>query len=132
FFIDGVIRYATTQAPYEWALDTAGLANGTHTITVKAFDLAANIGTACITITTQNSAPDKPDIPRHYNHIRLASLAYVGTPIDAFAQNLLRNSIDLVIPHPSFLTQINSVSPNTPQLIYTNVSNIYEKLLTDW
>lgn len=132
FLVDGKLRYITTKAPYSWTFDTAGLANGTHTVTVKAYDSAANVGSASISIRTENSSPTKPSIPRHYTHIRVASLAYSGTPIDAFANTLLQNSIDLVIPHPKYLSQINSVAPNTPQLIYTNVSNIYEGLLSDW
>src|SRR5262249_40506029 len=62
----------------------------------------------------------------------IAALAYSGTPITSFEQNLLRNSVDLVIPNPKYLSQINAVAPATPQLIYTNVSNLYEQLLTDW
>ena len=43
-----------------------------------------------------------------------------------------KKSFDLVIPHPSYLPLIDSVAPQTPQLIYTNLSNLYEQLLTDW
>ena len=45
---------------------------------------------------------------------------------------LLRNSIDLVIPNLTYLDDIQKVSPNTPQHVYTNVSNIYLGLVTDW
>ncbi len=92
FLIDGTLRYATTKTPYDWTFDTAGLANGTHTITVKAFDLGGNFGTASISITAANSIPDKPDVPRHYSHIRIASLAYSGTPIDSFANNCCKTA----------------------------------------
>jgi hypothetical protein len=50
----------------------------------------------------------------------------------AFEEKLLRQSVDLVIPHSKFLEQIEQTAPETPQLVYTNVSNIYENLLTDW
>ena len=77
--------------------------------------------------------PNLPAVPRHYGHIRLANLAYYGTPLDAAAdQKLLRQSVDLVIPNLTFLDQINAASPTTPQFVYTNVSNIYLGLITDW
>jgi hypothetical protein len=132
FLVDGQLRYATTRPPYAYSLDTFGLANGGHTITVRAYDLAGNVGQASVNVTVQNAVVPLPAIPSHYTHIRIAELAYTGTPFTTVEQNLLRNSVDLVVPNPSYLSQINAVAPNTPQLIYTNVSNLYENLLTDW
>ncbi|MFL5328440.1 MAG: hypothetical protein ACJ8C4_05955 [Gemmataceae bacterium] len=77
-------------------------------------------------------APTEPTIPSHYSHIRIAQLAYSGTPMTSFETGLLQNSVDLVIPNPTFLGPIENISPNTPQLIYTNTSNLYENLFTDW
>jgi hypothetical protein len=74
----------------------------------------------------------RPAIPRHLEHIRIAMLAYRGAPFGAFEEQLLRNSVDLVIPHTGLLERIRAVAPNTPQLIYTNTSNLYLELLTDW
>src|SRR5262249_54000251 len=63
----------------------------------------------------------------------IAQLAYNGTPITgSFEQNLLKNSVDLVIPNNQYLDEIQAASPNTPQLIYSNVSNLYQGLLSDW
>jgi hypothetical protein len=76
--------------------------------------------------------PSLPAVPRHYDWIRLANLAYYGTPIDSFTQSLLAHSVDLVIPNVSFLGTVAKTAPTTPQLIYTNVSNIYLDLLSDW
>src|SRR5262249_26176164 len=89
---------------------------------------------ASLTITTQNStAPPSPVIPRHYQHIRIAELAYAGTPRTSFEDGLLRNSVDLVIPEsPTFLGFAQAASPNTPQLLYTNTTTIYGQFLTDW
>ena len=72
------------------------------------------------------------DIPRHYPNIRLAQLAYSGTPVGPTETGLLQSSIDLVVSNPAFLQTFNQASPNTPQLIYSNVSNLYQGLLTDW
>src|SRR5439155_26233915 len=73
-----------------------------------------------------------PSIARHYSHIRVAAFAYYGTPLGAFEQNLLQNSVDLVIPNTSYVDQISAISAQTPQFIYSNASNIYRELLTDW
>ncbi|HEY2784535.1 MAG TPA: hypothetical protein VGJ05_06115 [Fimbriiglobus sp.] len=78
------------------------------------------------------SNPSLPAVPQHYSWIRLADLAYYGTPLNSTAQNLLKNSVDLVIPNVAYLGDVAKVAPTTPQLIYTNVSNIYLDLLTDW
>ena len=45
-------------------------------------------------------------------------------------QALLRSSIDLVVPSTRFLSTIDQIAPATPQLIYSNVSNLYQELLT--
>src|SRR5207253_6357329 len=94
---------------------------------------ALPIWSADYTFTTNNpdAAPvPKPTISRHYPNIRIAELAYGGNPMGAFEQQLLRNSVDLVIPNPQYLQKIQGTAPDTPQLIYSNVSNLYQGLLT--
>jgi hypothetical protein len=135
FRLDGQLRAVAAASPAAWTLDTTTLANGTYTLTVRAFDSAGNVGTAEYTFATSNaaSAPITPPvIPRHYSHIRIAQFAYSGNPMGAFEQNLLRNSVDLVIPNTRYLATIQATAPDTPQLIYSNVSNLYQGLLTDW
>lgn len=73
-----------------------------------------------------------PALPQHNPSLRIAELAYQNTPLDSFSQGLLANNVDLVIPDNSNLGQIHQIAPNTPALIYTNLSNIYSGLLTDW
>ena len=81
---------------------------------------------------TPATNPALPNVPRHYSHIRIAQLAYHGTPFGEFEKSLLRNSVDLVIPNQAYLDTIQSVAPNTPQFVYTNLTNIYLGLYTDW
>jgi hypothetical protein len=50
----------------------------------------------------------------------------------AYEQKLLRDGVDLVVPNLNYVDDVNRVSPNTPALVYTNVSNVYLGLLTDW
>jgi hypothetical protein len=132
FLVDGVLRYSSSTAPYTWTVDTSGMSNGTHTLLVRAYDLAGNEGQATVNFTVQNQSITLPSIPQHYPNIRIAELAYTGTPFTSVEQQLLKNSVDLVIPNPQYLAQINSVAPTTPQMIYTNVSNLYQQSLVDW
>lgn len=74
----------------------------------------------------------RPDVPRHYPHIRIALLAYHGNPMGAFEDRLLRESVDLVVPDTRYLEHIQKVAPKTPSLVYTNTSSLYLNLLADW
>lgn len=71
-------------------------------------------------------------IPQHYPNIRVALEAYQGPPLSAFDTQLLQNSVDLVSPSNGLIGPISQVAPNTPQFIYSNVSSIYENLLSSW
>jgi hypothetical protein len=81
---------------------------------------------------SQPSAAPPAVLPRHYPHIRLAALAYDRTPMTAFEERRLEQSIDLVVCHPMYLRLLNRVAPQTPALLYTNTSNLYLQLLLDW
>jgi hypothetical protein len=85
-----------------------------------------------VDVLASSSTPTGPTIPRHYPHIRIAQLAYDGLPLGAFEDQLLRTSVDLVIPSTQYLNHIHTVAPTTPTPIYSNTSNIYLSLLTDW
>ena len=104
---------------------------GTYTVTVTATDKdggESGARTATITISTPSDPPG-PVIPQHYSWVRTAELAYYGNPMGSFEDNLLANSVDLVVPNAAFLQHIASVSPSTPRLIYTNTTNLYQNLL---
>jgi hypothetical protein len=81
---------------------------------------------------TVSNPLNEPPIPRRYSHIRIAMLAYGGNPMGEIEDKLLKESVDLVVPNTGYLKHISEVSPNTPRLIYSNTSNIYLELLTDW
>ncbi|MBP3957872.1 hypothetical protein J8F10_21675 [Gemmata sp. G18] len=136
FRLNNVVRAISATAPAEWTFDSTTVVNGTYTLVVRVFDQAGNVVEKDFTFTVSNPNMDPlptPSIPKHYDYIRIAQLAYSGTPVgNAFEQYLLQNSVDLVIPNPSYLNTINGASPDTPQLIYSNVSNLYQGLLTDW
>jgi hypothetical protein len=133
FYLDNVLQSAAHSAPFTWSFNSLGASNGQHTIMVIAFDLAGNQATSSVTVTTQNAnAVDRPDLPRHYPNIRIAELAYSGMTLGNFEDQLLRTSVDLVVPDSQFMAHIHAIAPTTPQLLYTNLSNLYQQLLGDW
>ncbi|MFO0847455.1 MAG: Ig-like domain-containing protein [Gemmataceae bacterium] len=136
FRLNDRLRSAAAAATADWTLDTTTLANGLHTLVVRAVDEAGNVGTATVQFVTNNPnpapPPDRPELPRKLPSIRIAQLAYDGTPMGAFELARLKDSVDLVIPNPKYLDAIDKASPTTPQVIYSNATNLYQGLLTDW
>jgi hypothetical protein len=131
--VDGGSRGTGSLAPFQWTLDTTTIANGTHTVSVLAYDAAGNVGTASVTVTVQNAnALPRPTFPQHLPNVRVAELAYSGTPIDATLAALLKNDVDLVVSDPQNVAAIAALAPKTPQLLYTNLSTLYGSLLTSW
>src|SRR5262249_9023283 len=64
---------------------------------------------------------------------RIAQLAYGPNQIGSFEQNLLKNSVDLVVTQGGpTASLVSGVAPGTTQLLYTNVSSVYGRLLTNW
>ncbi|MDE2406741.1 MAG: CehA/McbA family metallohydrolase [Xanthomonadaceae bacterium] len=58
FLVDGVLKGSDTTAPYAMTLDSTTLANGSHTLTAKAYDAANNVGTStAVAFSVDNSAP---------------------------------------------------------------------------
>jgi Bacterial Ig domain len=133
FVVDGNVVARRGAAPYWVGFDTNDVANGPHTLLVRARDAAGNVGEATVSFTVNNrSASAPPTVPRHYAHIRYAALAYNGLSLGAAENQMLRQSVDLVIPNTRYLAQIDAAAPVTPQLVYSNISNLYLDLLTDW
>jgi len=59
FYVDGVMNGAAdTSSPYNFSWNSTTATNGTHSLTVKAYDAAGNVGTSsAITVTVDNAAP---------------------------------------------------------------------------
>jgi parallel beta-helix repeat protein len=53
--IDGTIVATKTASPYSYSWDTTQTANGGHTLSVKAYDAAGNVGTASLSVTVDNT-----------------------------------------------------------------------------
>ena len=60
FFVNGQLVASDSQAPFAFAWDTAGKADGSYTLSVQAFDAAGNRGTSpsvAVTIGSDSTAP---------------------------------------------------------------------------
>lgn len=133
--LNGRARSSAVTLNSSWTLDTTTLANGPQQLVIWAVDEAGNASATTWNFTTTNAnptPPTRPDLPRKLPNIRIAQLAYNGNPMGSFEQSRLADSVDLVIANPRFQQTIQNVSPSTTQLLYSNVSNLYFDLHTDW
>jgi len=59
FYGNGVLLSSTNVTPYSYSWNTASVANGSYTLTAKAYDAAGNIGTASnVSVTVNNAVAD--------------------------------------------------------------------------
>lgn len=54
YYLDGVLTAIDGAEPYQYSWDTLTVTPGTHTITVKAYDAAGNIGISTVSVTVVN------------------------------------------------------------------------------
>jgi hypothetical protein len=108
---------------------------------VRALGLLLTLGClltmACSLAPSGGQAASPADVPRavlprHYSHIRIAMLAYHAKPLSPFEQDLLKSSVDLVVPDERQFKPMSDLAPKTPLLAYTNTSTLYLDVLTDW
>lgn len=63
FYINGVFVYASNVPPYSFNWDTKGVANGTYSITSKAYDSAGNSAqSAPVTVSVNNAVLPAPSV----------------------------------------------------------------------
>ena len=132
---EGIVRANEIGSSLRYTLDTGTLTNGRHEVTARAIDRDGNSSTQTIIFNVFNEntpTPSRPTGVKKYTHIRLAQLAYSGNPAGTFELNLAKNSLDLIIPNPRYLQAFENASPDTTKVVYTNLSNVYGSLLTDW
>jgi hypothetical protein len=138
YWVDGHETATEPTAPFEWTVNPGSFSIGPHQLTVKVIDAVGHATTLEDDFTVTRVPPSTitlqpaASIPSHYSYIRIAELAYSGMTIGPQEQQLLKNSVDLVIPDVQYLDQINAAGPNTPQLLYTNASSLYQSSLLAW
>jgi hypothetical protein len=60
-YMDGALKASATTAPYNFAWNTTGLVNGTHSLSLRAYDAAGNIGaSAPVNVTVSNTTTTTP------------------------------------------------------------------------
>lgn len=96
FYLDGAVRASDTTSPYEWSWDTAADANGTHTLTSRAFDAAGNSATSSgVSVSVSNGTASAIALSaRGYKvkGLQKADLSWSGatsTNIDVFRNGAL-------------------------------------------
>jgi len=58
FYLDGALQSTATASPYSWSWNTTTSANGSHSLTSKAYDAVGGVGTsAAVSVTVSNVAP---------------------------------------------------------------------------
>ena len=66
FQVDGVVQATDTTSPYSYAWDSTTVANGQHTLTAIATDLAGRTASSSVTVTVGNgvaaTAPGAPNL----------------------------------------------------------------------
>lgn len=56
FYVDGTLKATDTTSPYSFSWDTTTAANGSHSLTSKAYDAAGNVGTSsAVSVTVSNA-----------------------------------------------------------------------------
>lgn len=61
FYRDGVLASTDTSAPYSWSWNTTSVADGSHTLEARAYDISSNVSiSSVVTVTVQNVAPPPP------------------------------------------------------------------------
>ncbi|PWU05246.1 MAG: alkaline serine protease [Terriglobia bacterium] len=56
-WVDGVLNSSTTSAAFSFSWNSAGVANGGHTLVAKAYDAAGNVGQASVNVAVSNVIP---------------------------------------------------------------------------
>ena len=61
WYVDGSLKGSSTTSPYSMTYNSTLLTNGSHTLTGKAYDAAANVGTsASVSFSVSNTTPPPP------------------------------------------------------------------------
>jgi len=58
FYVNGSLKAVSTAAPYNYAWNTASVANGSDSLLVKAYDAAGNVGQSSASVTVNNPVAD--------------------------------------------------------------------------
>lgn len=63
FYVDNALKSTDTSSPYSYSWNTTTVANGSHSLLVKAYDAAGNVGSDEIAVTVANGDTKPPSTP---------------------------------------------------------------------
>jgi len=123
FLVDGTTVNTDTSSPYSYSWNSAGVANGAHTVAARATDKANNVTTTtAINVTVNNSVSctDNPSIPANVrvtgtaaNSVSLAwsaSTPAAGCTLQGY--KIFRNNVQVGTSTGTTFSD-SSLSPNT-------------------
>lgn len=87
FYENGILLNATNVAPYSYSWNTTTVANGSYTLTAKAYDNAGNVGqSANIAVTVSNTSTSTTSAPGTYTAVfgNASGSNYPNTVQDTF------------------------------------------------
>jgi fibronectin type 3 domain-containing protein len=63
FYVNGILLASDTSSPYGASWDSTKAANGSHSLSVRGYDVAGNMSTSSITVTVKNGDTQAPTTP---------------------------------------------------------------------
>lgn len=91
FYVDNTLQATNTTTPYSFSWDTSKLTDGSHSISVKAYDPTGNIGMESISVNIKNadsSAPTTPtDVTATANSSTQVTLTWTASSDDTGVTN---------------------------------------------
>ena len=101
FLVNGVLAGSDTTSPYNYSWNTTTLANGTHTITAKAYDAAGNTASEQVAVNVSNGDTTPPSVPTNptatasaYNRVNL-SWAASSDNVAVTGYYIVRNGVTI-------------------------------------
>lgn len=133
-YIDGLLKSTDTASPFNFVWDSTTVGNGFHTILVKAYDLAGNIGTSTtVSVTVNNNqgdtTPPTVSITAPTNGTTVLGMVFVTstasdnvgvTKVELYVDGTLQNT-DTSSPY-SFVWNSSMVANG----LHTFVANAYD------
>ena len=108
FYVDGVLAATDTSAPYSFSWNTAGVANGSHSLSSKAYDAAGNSGTSSsVTVNVSNGTADTtPPVISGVTAVKTSGTAFEirWTTDEAATSDVIIGSTTYADPDPVMVT----------------------------
>jgi|GEM_PF-2110462 VCBS repeat-containing protein len=112
FYLDGTLKSTATTSPYAWSWATTASANGSHTLTTKAYDAAGNVGTSsAVAVTVSNAVTSLSFVQKNSAITVNAAQLTAAFPSAVKAGNLIMVAV--------------SSWPNQPSSITDSLGNVY-------